>query len=188
MENLFDERLNSSLFLQYIKFCGFDPECYEGILELVQSPFGSMSQFLKEYNQCLLSKQVTYDDLDKVGIKGINGYLCSDDIFVPYNKDVPNTGRKSRLSVADFDVIIANGNDETLHFSLNHNKDLFLGYCVSKDDERLDNLRIKFSLIANAIHFSSNNNYAIYRDDVSSCDKELFLVSRKAKKKVLTCR
>ena len=65
-----DDNINSALFLQYIEAYGFNPSNYMTIWELVQSAKGSMSQFLREYNQYLLSRKVNYNDLDALGING----------------------------------------------------------------------------------------------------------------------
>ena len=69
---------DSKLFYDFIRSNGFNPENYYQTLELVQSVPNSMSQYLREYKQFLLSRKVTYSELEEYDIKGALGYLEAD--------------------------------------------------------------------------------------------------------------
>ena len=76
-------RKESYLFLKYLLEEGkFNPNNYEGILELGQSVPNSLSKYLRDFNQYLLSKKVVYEELDSLGLNGAYGYL-EQGIFVP---------------------------------------------------------------------------------------------------------
>ena len=77
---------NSLLFLQFIKSYGFDPSKYNNILELYQSPQTSMSQYLKDYKQFLLSDKIKEKELDRIGINGAYGYIEMNTIVMPNNE------------------------------------------------------------------------------------------------------
>ena len=144
------DNYNSALFLQYIQAYGFNPDNYSYILELFQSAKGSMSQFLKQYNQFLLSRQVNYDELDGIGINGAYGYFHSDGIVVPkttYNDErFLHTKSKSLYTkhcygtptIYDFDVIIANGTSPYMNNTVNFSIDKYLGFCMDDTDRDLD--------------------------------------------------
>ncbi len=54
-----EENINSAYFLKYIEAYRFNPNNYNYILELFQSAKGSISQFLKSYNQYLTIRTST---------------------------------------------------------------------------------------------------------------------------------
>ena len=81
------ENINSALFLKYIESFGFNPNNYGIIWELGQSAKGSMSQFLREYNQFLVSRQVDYAELDELGINGAYGYFQKNGIYIPISTE-----------------------------------------------------------------------------------------------------
>lgn len=77
------EKEDALSFLFFLLTEGYDPYKYENTLELIQSASNSMSKYLKNCKQFLLSHQVSYQDLESYQIKGANGYLS--DI---YNKGI----------------------------------------------------------------------------------------------------
>ena len=93
-----DDNINSALFLKYIKSYGFDPICYNNILELFQSVKGSMSQFLSSYKTYLLSSSVNYDELDKFKMNGALGYIEKDKM-ISRSHNTPFDGREVRGKV-----------------------------------------------------------------------------------------
>ena len=75
---------NNALLLKYFKEEGrFRPYYSDGLLELGQSAYNSLSRYLNEYNQYLLSEKVNYDELNELNINGAFGYLDSCGICVP---------------------------------------------------------------------------------------------------------
>ena len=77
-----EENINSALFLKYIEEYGFEPQKYQIIWELFQSPKGSMSQFLKSYDQYLISELTFYDGLSEIDIKGAMGEIWNQNIVI----------------------------------------------------------------------------------------------------------
>ena len=62
---------NNALLLKYFKEEGrFRPYYSDGLLELGQSAYNSLSRYLNEYNQYLLSEKVNYDELNELNING----------------------------------------------------------------------------------------------------------------------
>lgn len=121
---------NSLLFLEFIKSYGFDPSKYNNILELYQSPQTSMSQYLKDYKQFLLSDKIKEKELDRIGINGAYGYIDMNTIVMPNNEiKVP--------LLNDFDVIISNGVLPSMSYLQSTTQDKFIGLCVSDNDPEL---------------------------------------------------
>ena len=115
---------NSLLFLEFIKSYGFDPSKYNNILELYQSPQTSMSQYLKDYKQFLLSDKIKEKELDRIGINGAYGYIDMNTIVMPNNEiKVP--------LLNDFDVIISNGVLPSMSYLQSTTQDKFIGLCVN---------------------------------------------------------
>lgn len=148
-----ERNMNSALFLGFIKRHGFNPENYGMIVELVQNAPASMSQFLKEYKQFLLSEKVNYSDINKLGIKGAQGYLGEDELVIPrtpandvyfknlyinQNKKAPGKHLKyPHLVLEKNDVIIANGFVTDLFNLINVQQDIYVGYCLDDSDINL---------------------------------------------------
>lgn len=78
-----EKQNKSRLLLEYMMSEGFNPNNYKGVLELLQSAPNSISRYLTDYNQYLLSKEVVYSELEKYGIDGAYGYLTGSKIYVP---------------------------------------------------------------------------------------------------------
>ncbi len=186
-----EENINSALFLKYIETYGFNPNNYHNILELFQSAKGSMSQFLRQYNQYLLSRQVNYDELDKMGINGAYGYFHSDGIVVP--KTTENDNRflhtpVKRLyikhiygvpTINNFDVIIANGTLPYMNNTANFGIDKYLGFCMDDTDENLAISFERYEYLVNLLNRQSQEEYTLEHDTLSSKGKQLCLVKKK---------
>ena len=186
-----EENINSALFLKYIETYGFNPNNYHNILELFQSAKGSMSQFLRQYNQYLLSRQVNYDELDKMGINGAYGYFHSDGIVVP--KTTENDNRflhtpVKRLyikhiygvpTINNFDVIIANGTSPYMNNTANFDIDKYLGFCMDDTDENLAISFERYEYLVNLLNRQSQEEYTLEHDTLSSKGKQLCLVKKK---------
>ena len=186
-----EENINSALFLKYIEAYGFNPNNYYNILELFQSARGSMSQFLRQYNQYLLSRQVNYDELDKIGINGAYGYFHSDGIVVP--KTIENDNRflytpVKRLytkhsygapTIDDFGVIIANGTSPYMNNTANFDQDKYLGFCMDDTDENLDISVERYEQLVDLINRKSRDEYVLEHDRLSAKGKELCLIRKR---------
>ena len=186
-----EENINSALFLKYIETYGFNPNNYHNILELFQSAKGSMSQFLRQYNQYLLSRQLNYDELDKMGINGAYGYFHSDGIVVP--KTTENDNRflhtpVKRLyikhiygvpTINNFDVIIANGTSPYMNNTANFGIDKYLGFCMDDTDENLAISFERYEYLVNLLNRQSQEEYTLEHDTLSSKGKQLCLVKKK---------
>lgn len=186
-----EENINSALFLKYIETYGFNPNNYHNILELFQSAKGSMSQFLRQYNQYLLSRQVNYDELDKMGINGAYGYFHSDGIVVA--KTTENDNRflhtpVKRLyikhiygvpTINNFDVIIANGTSPYMNNTANFGIDKYLGFCMDDTDENLAISFERYEYLVNLLNRQSQEEYTLEHDTLSSKGKQLCLVKKK---------
>ena len=199
MEN--GEIKNSLLFLDYIISNGFNPNDYYSILELFQSADGSMSQYLTDYTQYLLSKKVRYDELDSKMIEGAYGYLDedgsilvpktleSDDRFLhtpvllPYKRHSYGTP-----SVDDFGVIIGHNpsrkdmQEHELVYSLINNSRInqYFGFCTDMNDtEEVKRKIVLYSDIVRQLNDSFGDTvYTFEHDTVKDKGKELCLIKR----------
>ncbi len=186
-----ESNINSALFLQYIQAYGFDPDNYLYMLELFQSAKGSISQFLKPNRQFLLSRQVKYDELDRLGIDGAYGYFHEDEIVVP--KHAVNDNRflyapVKRLytphsygcpTMTDFDVIIANGTSPYMNNTANFDQDKYLGFCMDDTDENLAISFERYEKLVDLINRKSRDEYVLEHDRLSSKGKELCLIRKR---------
>lgn len=186
-----DDNINSALFLQYIEAYGFNPSNYMTIWELVQSAKGSMSQFLREYNQYLLSRKVNYNDLDALGINGAYGYFHEDGICIP--KTTENDNRflhtpvkrlytphsYSYPNIEEFDAIIANGTSVYMKNVANFEQDKYLGFCMDENDENLGISLERYERLLDLINRQSRSEYVFEHDKISSKGKELCLIRKK---------
>lgn len=189
----------SKLFLEYIQSYGFNPNNYERILEILQSADGSMSQFLTDYRQYLLSRQVDYSELDVLGIDGANGYIENGDILVP--KSIYNdyrflySRRSLRLlpiygvpTIDDFDVMIANStlpledskySGELLSsLTTNLNLDKYLGLCISDDDQERARFAVaNYKRLTNALNAAVGEHLYTFEND-TAYGNQLCLIKR----------
>ena len=120
---------DAKLLLEYMILNGFSPKY--NILELNQTVNNSLSKYLKDYKQFLLSTKVDYQELLDNNIKGARGYLdrnegivipksiMGDDYFKTINPEVLNgsRGRYNGPDINSFYYVISNGyysNDQLL--------------------------------------------------------------------------
>lgn len=191
---------NSVLFLEYIIEIGkFNPNNYGRILELGQSVPNSMSIFLKNYRQYLLSSDVQYHELDEYGIDGAFGYIKQNEIFVP--KSLENdehfiyNAPKSLFprhgydypTINKFDSIICEGLNANLLDIVGLNQDKFFGVCIDLIDnknanrEQLHRRIQQLSAIGTLLNFmnsGSRDKFEISHDIVSEKSKELYLIKK----------
>lgn len=184
-----EEKINSYLFFNYMISNGFNPENYKNILELFQSPKGSISQYLKKYNQFLLSNLVSYKSLNEFGIKGGCGYLTSSNIVIPktlknddiflHNKTLSSNHKLSYIlpTIDDFDVIIGNGITKNVKALTHSSKDKYIGYCGNKDNKETVKIMQFYKGLCNILKLYENKEYVFYHDTVDN--KELCLVKTK---------
>lgn len=185
------DNINSALFLDYIESKGFDPRNYNYILELVQSAKGSMSQFLSGYQQYLLSRLISYPELDALSIDGAFGYMEENGICVP--KTLRNDDRflytphKTLVkkhgygcpTIDEFDVIIANGVCPYLKNVANFSQDKFLGFCMDKDDVNLlINIRFYEELLQE-LEKRTRDSYVLEHDTDNFRSKELYVLRKR---------
>lgn len=192
----------STLVLEYMLSNGFNPNNSKGILELLQSAPESMSKYLKNYNQYLLSNKVKYNELENYGIKGACGYLDGEGINVPkslesdaYFYDSPIL-RIKRIgyklpSLDEFDTIIFSGlwdrleTPRILQLAKYDDFNRLFGFACDFHDEQLSQKLKIFKLFLETLNDHSNKEFEIVHDTVSRKNKELFLIKEKDKK--LTC-
>lgn len=159
---------NSLLFLEFIKSYGFDPSKYNNILELYQGPKTSMSQYLKDYKQFLLSDKTNEKELDNIGINGAYGYIEMNTIVIPNSEiKVP--------SLTDFDVIISNGVLPSMSYLQLTDQDKFIGLCVSDNDPELQFKLDSFCTLA--CELKNYGKYQVhFEHDESYNGKEMCLI------------
>lgn len=178
------ENINSFLFLDYILNSGFNPYNYQNILELFSKESESMVRNFINTNHFILSRDVDYDELDRLGLNGAIGYLNFDGIRLPKIKEsedyfLGKLGKDSypTFNVNDFDVIIGNGIASDLIHAFNYNKDHYLGMCVDKDDEDLDTILSLYRDVVSYLNLHSDDRYMLAKDTDSEYGKELIMIS-----------
>ena len=183
------ENVDSILFLDYIISNGFNPENYDGILELFSSARKSMSRELTDYNQFLLSRNLDYSELEEFGLNGALGYLNEDGIRIPRTIASDDKFLNSKIkglygkhfypvpTMNHFGVIIGNGLGTDLISIPKFSKDHFLGACVDSDDKDLDVIVQIYEKIVEYYNSISDERYRLARDIDSPHNKELLLVT-----------
>ena len=194
---------NSRLFYEFMTSNDFHPNNYENILELNQSVDESISKYLKNYKQFLLSNKVNYDKLEKTEIKGAKGYIdVYDGIVVPksINADTYFLNHNTKTlysrhgyiypSINEFDSIISyndlitydNVNIDDLKTTLYHlttNKDYYTGFIANKYDEKLKLKLTIYEMIMDTLSIVTNSDYKIAHDSISNTNKEFYLIRKK---------
>ena len=164
----------SCLFLDFISSYGFNPNNYENILELYQEPKTSISQYLKNYRQFLLSERVKKKELEKIGIKGACGYLDSG-IVTLNNKE--NEGIIVP-SINDFDVIISNGILPSMKCMQLLNQDKYIGLCIDTDSEEAERKITEFYALREEL--KQYGKYQVYFEHDPLYDgKEMYMIKLK---------
>lgn len=186
---------NSLLLLEYMISEGFNPNNYKKILELLQSAPESISKYLTEYDQYLLSKSVVYSELEDYQIEGANGYLIKDGIFVPKSLEndrhflygtpkVPYQRHGYNYPTIDeFDSIVFSQSiitPNTLYAitnASNVNHDKYFGFVINDDEKKQE----KIKLINGCLDIIStcDNDYGITHETISEENKEVYLIKKK---------
>lgn len=184
---------DSKLFYDFINANGFNPENYNQILELVQSAPNSMSQYLKEYKQFLLSEKVKYSELDEYGIKGAKGYLETygtirvyktleaDNYFQFYGaRSLYGKHGYNYPDISEFDTGVVFMDEfsrdevsEIIKLSCTKNfPNMFIGFVSDKNDKAL-------SFKENSLkRLSDIFSYHMVHDTDTEKDKEFYLMKR----------
>jgi len=184
------ENLNSKIFLDYIISRGFNPEKYKNIIEVNGSANESMSQFLKDYNQYLISKKVVDNDLDRLGISGFNGYLNKSGIVAQEKKEykllyTPVRGIHQLYiegypKISDDDVFIANGINIYMDNFVDYKQDKYIGFCMDTEDPELVPTYYRFRDLQMTLNRNFyGEKYVLEHDSLSYKGKALLLIRKK---------
>lgn len=190
--------LKAYLFQDYITNHGFNPNNYEQILELNQDVLGSISIYLKDYQQFLLSTKVDYSHLHEFDILGAKGYVESNGIYVPKSIEADNhffggylpkvpykrhwyAYPKIGEDFCEYDVTISNGiaNEDNFDLILKSNMDLYLGDVLDITDKNYKNKRKQLLNTLKNIKDNSNIDLNISTDKNSYNNIECILLSRR---------
>lgn len=180
-----EDKVNSKLFLDYIKTYGFNPDNYLNILELFQSAPCSISQFLEGHRQYLLSTRVKYPELEQVGIDGAYGYVDEAGVFIPkarflspYGKKIYQKHGNDVISLDDFDVVIGNGVSQSVENLVQFQNDMYMGFCMDCFDRRgVDAAFERYEDLVDIMNCESSSEYVL-NQEVSN-NKVLCLVRKK---------
>ena len=191
IDTLCEQNIDSYLFLDYIKSFGFNPENHSYILELFSSPKESISQFLNNYNQFLVSNSVNYRDLNELGIKGGCGYFTQSEIVVPktlknddiflHNKTI-SSFHKLGYDVPhlnDFDVIIGNGITKNISDLTCMKQPKFIGFCGNINSKQSKELLKEYKKLFTVFEFIKKNDYKFEYDTLKDKGKEMCLIRKK---------
>lgn len=177
------EKDNTLLFFDFLRANGFNPNNYEGILELLQSAKDSLSKYLIYFNHHLLSQKVRCDELYTYGINGVNGYLDKNSITL-IEKAYINKQNNICPSIDEFGSIICYHEDfdfEIKHICnmFYHPQDKFFGFICDKYDKTLKTKLKIYRNLLECINGIENKEYELIHDSITSYDKEFYLVKRK---------
>ena len=178
------EKDNTLLFFDFLRANGFNPNNYEGILELLQSAKDSLSKYLIYFNHYLLSEKVRYDELYTYGINGGNGYVDKKGITL-IEKPYINLNQNNEIpSMSKFGSIIYYHED--FDFEIKHICNMFyfpqgkfFGFITGKNDETLKTKLSIYKNLLECVNSIGNKEYEIIHDSITSYDKEFYLVKRK---------
>ncbi len=186
------EQLMAQAFIQYIESLGFNPNNIEQVLELNQTVNGSVSQYLRDFGQFLLSKRVDYYDLHNAGIWGAYGYLEESGLFVPktlesdghffggYMPKVPYKRHSySYPGIGKYDTTISFGISQEDNFRpvIEADMDLFIGDIIKRDEF----YKAKRQLLLSQLYKIAAElpSYKIHIDTNSKMDSEFIVLSKK---------
>ncbi len=204
MEGLLKDResLNRHLFYEFLLKNGFVPEYYKtnkGVLEVMQTVSNSLSQYLKDYRQFLVSSKVDYEELEKNHIKGARGELdikkgIQMEKIVPpkfYNKEkvrvIYPTHEIICPSMEEFDTIIAYNDWKScisqIHTLLvlaqnypDHEK--YLGFIADKKDVNLYSKVGIYKSALECLNRTSTFPYELIHEENREEQKELYLIKK----------
>jgi hypothetical protein len=138
------------VFAQFLYRNGFSSLKSKNVLEIGSRVEDSLTHFLKEdalLNLFLLSSKVDYDELEKLGIRGANGYLDHSGIVVPQSSQNDIYYTKHGLvrgscfakkymgipTIEDFDTIISSEYTDDLKSIDRFNGSIYVGTCTEDD-------------------------------------------------------
>lgn len=166
--------VDTMLFLEYMKACGFNIEDYSSILEILSNVTLSMSKYLRGYDTYILNSGVNYKDLRSFNLKGANGYIKDKEIYIPSTVENDKYfNRKNKYYyehplIDGFDVLIGCGlSNEVFELPM---KPLFIGACVDTNDENKEHILKLYRELANEM------GYVYFQDKASILNKEMCLV------------
>lgn len=196
---------NTRIFLDFLIDNGFNPENYRNILEIIQSVPNSVSKYLKNYPQFLLSEKVDYSELISYQIKGANGYIEKNGrIIVPkteegdkYFKDLAkNLKLYCNKKIPYYYPIISEFDSLIAYYDLNREQqisinqivnatiplieDKYIGFIAdTNSQEKITKNIAIFSILLEVIKSNSRQDYTMIHDTINSQGKELYLIKRK---------
>lgn len=193
----------SRMFLEFMFVNNFQPKNYDNILELIQSVPNSLSQYLTNYKQFLLSEQVSYVDLKNYEINGARGYIDKNEgIVIPksteadgyfrerqgkvFDKQIPRyvhppiTEFNSTISYYNWtsftDLRVLRQISSSLYFPF---EDYYIGFIINKNDDYLEEKRDVILNILEGVNISSSNIHTLAHDTVSDINKEFYLIKKR---------
>ncbi len=202
MKTIDRNNMNSALFYKYLTANGFNPNNCKRILEIGASAQNSVSQFLKYYQQFLLSLKVRESDLFKVGIKGAVGHLKKGEIFMPlvpvsdehienyfcksFDKDkYPQICDRDKYpTIKQFDVVISDGYSPDSIQLQDLEQEIYIGSCrdienISEETPTITPHYVNFEVLYDIMNRKYNNNFTFLHDIDFSINKEYCLIKQK---------
>lgn len=175
------EEQNRRLLWQYMQENGFIKEEYH-VLELLQSVPNSISLYLKDDSQFLLSEKVSPADLEYFHVKGAKGSLDAKEGI-----KIPEPIQDGLIpSISNFDTLVANCDFSTYQktqlltaISLYPMKNNYLGFVSECGDAKLrEKIEYWFQLLE-LINVNSSNEHIFVHDTFHKEGKELYLIRKK---------
>ena len=178
------EKDNTLLFFDFLRTNGFNPNNYEGVLELLQPAKYSFSKYLIYFKHFLLSEKVRYDDLYIYGVNGGKGYINENGIKLIENPNIKLNQNNNKPSINEFGSIICYHEEFDMEIKricnmFKYPQDKFFGFIADKKDETLKTKLSIYKNLLKCISSCENKEYEIIHDSIISYDKEFYLVKRK---------
>ncbi len=201
------EKDNAYLFLEFMVNNGFNPNHHYNILELIQDVPNSMSKYLIDYPQFLLSDRVEYLDLEEYGVRGARGTLTASGISVPksleadayFERNTPKLPYQVHgyfcPSISEIDAMVSYldlTKEESLDMKdirqlkvmamMGGRREKYLGF-ISKfkaGDDMYDVYeRALYEIFIQEMESVSNDEYELLHDTISEQEKEFYLIMKK---------
>ncbi|MDD6879719.1 MAG: hypothetical protein PUD59_05840 [bacterium] len=171
---------NTEFFIKYlIEEAHFNPSDYKMILELNGSARDSISRYLTECKQYLVSPSIHFSNLLEFGIYGRRGKIKLDKDKKPYIC----TNRK--YSDYDFfDVIVSRKYSNNLFAACHFDKDIYFGFCDDYYHMDYSIIEKKLNYYIDIRNYLNNlgKNYELINDVDTSNDKIFCIVKNKENK------